>query len=64
VTFGLLAFVPRRSSCRRTPNPDPRRIDIAGGVFARAGLAALIFAVIQAETSGSPRRFVDPRCSA
>ncbi|HEY3906128.1 MAG TPA: MFS transporter [Streptosporangiaceae bacterium] len=52
VTFGLLAFAATARFLPENSDPDPRRIDIAGGVFGAAGLAALIFAVIQAETSG------------
>ena len=52
VTFGVLAFVASAVFLPENSDPDPRRIDIAGGVFGAAALAALIFAVIQAETSG------------
>jgi EmrB/QacA subfamily drug resistance transporter len=52
VTFGVLAFVAAVVFLPENADPDPRRIDIAGGVFGAGGLAALIFAVIQAETSG------------
>jgi EmrB/QacA subfamily drug resistance transporter len=52
VTFGLLAFVATAVFLPESADPDARRIDIAGGIFGAAGLAALIFAVIQAETSG------------
>jgi EmrB/QacA subfamily drug resistance transporter len=52
VTFGLLAFIATALFLPENADPDPRRIDIAGGIFGAAGLAALIFAVIQAETSG------------
>ncbi|HEX9623927.1 MAG TPA: MFS transporter [Streptosporangiaceae bacterium] len=52
VTFGLLTFVATAVFLPENSDPDPRRIDIAGGVFGAAGLAALIFAVIQAETAG------------
>ena len=49
VTFGVLAFVASAVFLPENSDPDPRRIDIAGGVFGAAALAALIFAVIQAE---------------
>jgi EmrB/QacA subfamily drug resistance transporter len=52
VTFGVLAFAATAAFLPENSDPDPRRIDIGGGVFGAAGLAALIFAVIQAETSG------------
>ncbi|HET7016941.1 MAG TPA: MFS transporter [Streptosporangiaceae bacterium] len=52
VTFGLAAFAATAIFLPESADPDPRRIDIAGGLFGAAGLAALIFAVIQAETSG------------
>ena len=52
VTFGLAAFTAAVVFLPENSDPDPRRIDIAGGVFGAAALAALIFAVIDAETSG------------
>jgi len=52
VTFGVAAFVATMKFLPESSDPDQRRIDIVGGVFGVAGLAALIFAVIQAETSG------------
>jgi EmrB/QacA subfamily drug resistance transporter len=51
-TFGLAAFVAMVRFLPENADPDPRRIDIAGGVFGAAALAALIFAVIDAETAG------------
>lgn len=52
VTFGLAAFAAGVVFLPENADRDPRRIDIAGGVFGAAALAALIFAVIDAETSG------------
>jgi EmrB/QacA subfamily drug resistance transporter len=52
VTFGLAAFTAGVVFLPENADPDPRRIDIAGGVFGAAALAALIFAVIDAETAG------------
>jgi EmrB/QacA subfamily drug resistance transporter len=52
VTFGLAAFAAGVIFLPENSDPDPRRIDIAGGVFGAAALAALIFAVIDAETAG------------
>jgi EmrB/QacA subfamily drug resistance transporter len=52
VTFGLAALVAAVRFLPENADPDPRRIDIAGGVFGAAALAALIFAVIDAETAG------------
>jgi EmrB/QacA subfamily drug resistance transporter len=51
-TFGVAAFVATVIFLPENADPDPRRIDIAGGVFGAAALAALIFAVIDAETAG------------
>jgi len=52
VTFGALAFIASARFLPENADPDPRRIDITGGVFGAAALAALIFAVIDAETAG------------
>jgi EmrB/QacA subfamily drug resistance transporter len=52
VTFGLVALVAMIIVLPENADPDPRRIDIAGGVLGAAALAALIFAVINAETDG------------
>ncbi len=52
VTFGLVALAAAIRFLPENADPDPRRIDIAGGVFGAAALAALIFAVIDAETAG------------
>jgi MFS family permease len=52
VTFGVAAFVAAVIFLPENADPVPRRIDIAGGVFGAASLAALIFAVIDAETAG------------
>ncbi|HET9897954.1 MAG TPA: MFS transporter [Streptosporangiaceae bacterium] len=56
VTFGLVALAAAIIFLPENADPDPRRIDIAGGMFGAAALAALIFAVIHAETAG----FADP----
>ena len=52
VTFGLAAFAAGVVFLPENSDRDPRRIDIAGGVFGAAALAALIFAVIDAESAG------------
>jgi EmrB/QacA subfamily drug resistance transporter len=52
VTFGLVALAAMIVVLPENADPDPRRIDIAGGVLGAAALAALIFAVINAETDG------------
>jgi EmrB/QacA subfamily drug resistance transporter len=52
VTFGLAALVAAIIFLPENADPDPRRIDVAGGVFGAGALAALIFAVIDAETAG------------
>jgi EmrB/QacA subfamily drug resistance transporter len=52
VTFGLAALAAGAVFLPENSDPDPRRIDIAGGMFGAAALAALIFAVIDAETAG------------
>ncbi len=52
VTFGALAFIASIRFLPENADPDPHRIDITGGVFGAAALAALIFAVIDAETAG------------
>jgi EmrB/QacA subfamily drug resistance transporter len=52
VTFGLAALVAAILFLPENSDPDPRRIDISGGVLGAAALAALIFAVIDAETAG------------
>jgi EmrB/QacA subfamily drug resistance transporter len=52
VTFGVAAFTAAVVFLPENSDPDPRRVDIAGGVFGAAALASLIFAVIDAETAG------------
>jgi EmrB/QacA subfamily drug resistance transporter len=52
VTFGLAALAAAALFLPENSDPDPRRVDIAGGVLGAAALAALVFAVIDAETAG------------
>ncbi len=52
VTFGLVALVAMVVVLPENADPDPRPIDITGGLFGAAALAALVFAVIDAETDG------------
>ncbi len=52
VTFGAAAFVAAARFLPENADPDARRIDIAGGLLGASALAALIFAVINAESSG------------
>ncbi|HYK33200.1 MAG TPA: MFS transporter [Streptosporangiaceae bacterium] len=52
VTFGVAAFAAGVVFLPENADRDARSIDIAGGVFGAAALATLIFAVIDAETSG------------
>lgn len=56
ITFGLVALAAAIVFLPENSDPEPGRIDFAGGLFGASALAALIFAVIQAETSG----FADP----
>ena len=52
VVIGVAAFIATVIVLPENADPDPRRIDIAGAVLGAAALAALIFAVIDAETAG------------
>ncbi len=52
VTFGLAAMIAMIMFIPENADRDARRVDIAGGLFGAAALAALIFAVIDAENAG------------
>ena len=52
VLFGLIALVATVIVIPENSDPTGQRIDLAGAVFGAIALAALIFAVIDAESSG------------
>lgn len=52
VLFGLIALVATIIVIPENANPTDQRIDLAGAAFAAVALAALIFAVIHAESAG------------
>ena len=52
VCFGLVALIAAALVLPESADPEAARIDVAGAMFGAAALAALIFAVIDAEGAG------------